>query len=498
MDLTQTSKIENPLRHFSITLGLGLLMMILITVSPIALVRAPTSGSFAFAISGLAGNAGITCPNSNGNCYNHAAEPAIRADGAGRFYGSSENGLTGGTDAWRSTDGGLHYLSLVSPNSRSAASNQFSPAGGDTDIAVASQPNLNGLYNVYVASLALTNVYVSTSKDGGNTWSLNPTGASVPGDDRPWIAADGSSKVCVSYHSITATNDIFVTCSNDAGLTFAQTGNAFDANHLWLAGFQNAIGNLAIDPGNHYIYQSLSGPAAATDTTCTNCGLHAVWLAVSSDGGLTFTDHAVYINPSTSVSYGHQFVNISVDKAGNIYAIFTDDHNLYYSFSIDHGITWSPPVQINKTPSNTAIFPWSTAGGAGKLDIVWYGTSYYDGTNPPDNYPMSAAWYVYFAQNLQATTTPSNFTQVAATPIIHYGGVCEGGVGCTGNRDLYDDFGVAASPTTGLASIIYSDDQYVNTSTEPAAPGCTSAATNTGSCGHTNVATQTSGPGIFP
>src|SRR5437870_8311867 len=107
-----------------------------------------------------------------------------------------------------------------------------SAAGGDTDRAVASLLHGNGFYNVYVASLAITNIYVSTSSDGGSTWLLNPTGASVPGDDRPWIAAEGTSKVCVSYHSITATNDIFVTCSNDAGLTFAQTGNAFDANHL--------------------------------------------------------------------------------------------------------------------------------------------------------------------------------------------------------------------------------------------------------------------------
>src|SRR5438094_8082681 len=147
--------------------------MIVIAISPIVLVRAPTSGTISFATSGLAGAGGITCPNSSGNCYNNAAEPTIRADAAGNFYGSSENGLTGGTDAWRSADGGLHYLSLVSPNSASAASNQFSPAGGDTDLAVASQPNLNGHYNVYVASLALTNVYVSTSTDADNPRLLN-------------------------------------------------------------------------------------------------------------------------------------------------------------------------------------------------------------------------------------------------------------------------------------------------------------------------------------
>ncbi len=473
-------------------------ILLVIGLSTLYAIGSARAAGFTFTNYELGNTMGIACPNTQGNCYNFAAEPAIRADPAGNFYSSSENGLSGGTDAWKSTDAGLHYISLSSPNSASAAGTQFSPAGGDTDLAVASALNGNGVYNVYVASLALTNVYVSTSADGGQTWLLNPTGASVPGDDRPWIAAEGAGKVCVSYHSITATNDIFVTCSTDAGMTFAQTGNAFDANHLWLASFQNEIGNLAIDPANHNIYQSLSGIASATETTCLNCGLHAVWLAVSTDGGLTFTDHAVYVNPNTSVSYGHQFVNVSVDLAGNIYVVFTDDHNLYYSFSIDHGTTWSAPSQINQSPSATAIMPWSVAGGAGKLDVVWYGTSYYDGVKTPDNYPSRAPWYVYFAQNLQATTAGSLFSQQAATPVIHNGGVCESGATCTGNRDLYDDFGVAASPTTGLASIVYSDDQYSNTPTHPAGPNCTPSRTNTGYCYSTNIATQTSGTGIFP
>ena len=76
-------------------------------------------------------------------------------------------------------------------------------------------------------------------------------------------------------------------------------------------------------------------------------------------------------------------------------------------------------------------------------------------------------------------------------------GVCEGGVSCTGNRDLFDDFGVAASPATGMASIIYSDDQYTNDANNPPQVGCTPARSNTGACDHTAVATQTSGPGIY-
>jgi len=218
-----------------------------------------------------------------------------------------------------------------------------------------------------------------------------------------------------------------------------------------------------------------------------------VYMAVSTDGGKTFADYKVYDNPTTSTSYGHQFVNVSVDTAGDVYSVYSDNHNVYYSFSTDHGQTWSAPSQINKSPANTAIEPWSVAGDAGKLDVVWYGSSYYDGVTTPDNYPSSASWNVYFAQNLSATTPGSAFSQTTASPINHYGGVCESGIGCTGNRDLYDDFGVAARPTTGLTSIIYSDDQY-----DPAQPtGCTQAQTNSASCDHTNIATQTSGAGIF-
>jgi hypothetical protein len=88
-----------------------------------------------------------------------------------------------------------------------------------------------------------------------------------------------------------------------------------------------------------------------------------------------------------------------------------------------------------------------------------------------------------------------SFTETTASPVVHYGGVCESGIACSGNRDLYDDFGVAASPKTGLASIIYSDDQF-----DPKGPNastCTAAKSNTQSCDHTAIATQTAGRGIY-
>src|SRR2546430_1982369 len=443
---------------------------------PVAAVTSVSAGPFTFENFELGAAPGTVCPGSTG-CTNGAAEPMIRADATGTFYVSSELGLSSGTLAWKSTDGGLHYTALQSPNQISQSAGGVAPGGGDTDLSTAPQANATGIPNVYVASLSLANVTVSTSTDGGKTWSKNVLSATIPGDDREWIAADQATNVCISYHDIVTFN-IDVNCSFDAGATFTQVGSAIDVAHAFLID-DNEIGNLAIDPRNHIIYQVFSGIANATEAVLPS-SFHAVWIAVSRDGGQTFTDKPVYVNANTSVSYGHQFVNVSVDRAGTVYVVYTDNHNLFYSFSTDGGQTWTGPIQVNQAPSATAIMPWSVACDPGQLNIVWYGTSLYDGTTAPDNYPASAAWYGFFAQNVNAAAVGSTFTQVAATPVIHLGGVCEGGISCTGNRDLFDDFGIAVSPTTGLASITYSDDQ----------PG------NTGSDDHTAIATQTAGPTI--
>jgi hypothetical protein len=488
------------------------------------------AGPSTFGLNEGGGAVGTKCPAANATgekqCYNIAAEPAIRADSVGQFYASSENGLGAGTEAWKSLDGGRHYVTLASPDAGSSSNTSgFAPSGGDTDLAVGDDANAKGVYPVHVASLSLANVNVSNSGDAGKTWQLTPNAATISGDDREWIAADdshqqlglpveGGDKVCISYHDV-ETYNINVDCSYDGGLTFTQHAapGAIDANHVFLID-NNEIGNLQIardviegdgTRGNHNIYQVFSGIHDASEevwSTQGTCGYHEVWIAVSTDGGTSFTDYPVYDNPNTEVSYGHQFVNVSVDRKGNIYVVYTDNHNMFYSYAKagpgNFYAHWHGPYQINTSPANTAIMPWSVAGDAGRLDVVYYGTSYYKSGTIPDNYPMTAAWHVYLAQNLNVFGAPKAFTQVAASPINHYGGVCESGATCTGNRDLFDDFGVAASPTNGgLASIVYSDDQFGTSANSPNAPTCTASTTNTSSCTHTEFATQLTGPGVF-
>jgi hypothetical protein len=498
---------------------LGLIGAVVVTLALVGTVGAKPSSSTQstantfsnFSLAATPPNpAGTRCPGSS-LCYNGAAEPAIRATPAGQFYASSENGVGSGTLAWRSQDNGLHYSSLPSPNDVSVGSTSsgkeagLEPGGGDTDVAVASAKNAVGNYNVYVASLTLASVDVSTSADNGASWKLNPA-AAMPIDDRPWIAATGASKVCISY--LTAPGvlapqlGLHVGCSTDAGTTFAPPANAYDSSAAGQGcSLGSRTGNLAFDPSNGnnlYVVAACGTVADASNPNAT--GLHVIVVAASTDGGQTFTDHVAYANPDVTVDYQNQFPNLTIDKAGNVYAVYSDDKAVFYSFSTDHGHTWHGPYRVSKS-GETAIFPWASAGAAGKIDIVYYKTPFLATSKYPNpsSFPSTAAWTVGFAQNIAATTAGSSFAETTPTPIVHYGAVCQGGAGCTGNRDLYDDFGVAASPTTGLASIVYSDDQYVKGNpNSPNAPSCTDrSVNNSGSCDHTAVATQTGGTRIF-
>src|SRR6266487_492381 len=275
-------------------------------VFALAASAASSGKSGSFVNYSLAETTGTTCPGASA-CSNIAAEPAIRADGAGRFFGTSENSLGEGTVAFRSTDNGLHYSTLISPDSVSQANDTgFAPGGGDTDLAVAPDKNPAGFYNVYAASLSLANIDVSTSTDGGATWSLQPVTTPETADDREWIAADTNNKVCISYHD--APQGITVGCCTDAGLLFSQFTSAIDPTHAFQIA-ENSIDNLAIDPRSHIIYQTYSAITTAAETACApqlgviagTCDYHGVYMAVSTDGGATFTDRTVFINPDPTV-----------------------------------------------------------------------------------------------------------------------------------------------------------------------------------------------------
>src|SRR5712664_919936 len=161
--LSSVMHIERKFRNHTVTTLLVLLtltsgLLLANRAIPKATAATPATTFSNFELAGnpftLGSSVGVTCPNSARTCQNTEGEPSIRADRAGNFYGSSENvfcvigGQCGGTFAYKSTDDGQHFTTLPLPNSVSECHQPpvqeqcfgrvgFSPAGGDTDIAVA-------------------------------------------------------------------------------------------------------------------------------------------------------------------------------------------------------------------------------------------------------------------------------------------------------------------------------------------------------------------------
>jgi hypothetical protein len=412
------------------------------TASGIALATpaAETVGNFSYGelLSGTVG--------STGCATNNAGEPAIHVSRLDNLFLGSENGLGGGSELWRGLGAlggsgasgcGLEYRGQ--PNAVAGAG----ASGGDIDIAVASAPNAAGNYNLYVASLNLASVNVATSTDNGTTFSQTPVQGGLPVDDREWIAAFGAQTSLLTYHDL-ATNNIDVLRSDNGGTTYTQVARAIPVGDYKESA--NELGNLVIDhrnlpdqTGNFYAYQSFVAPSKSTGTHNNEA-----FLAVSADGGHSWTDQPVPCSVvPASTDLNHNFPNISVDPAGNVWYAWSNDHTIRTAKSKDHGRTWTCSGTVS-TGSAQAIFPWLAATSGG-VDLVYYGA--------PTT--KNQTFYVDFVQNLSGT--PTGWGAPQRLMAVHKGAVCEEGATCTTGRQLFDDFGVDTD-SRGWAHIAYSHD----------------------------------------
>jgi hypothetical protein len=92
--------------------------------------------------------------------------------------------------------------------------------------------------------------------------------------------------------------------------------------------------------------------------------------------------------------------------------------------------------------------PWLAATSAG-VDLVYYGAETAPGPGSQQTFR------VYFVQDVASSATGWGSPQRLFK--VHLGPVCEEGFSCSGDRQLYDDFGVDTD-SLGWAHIAYSHD----------------------------------------
>jgi hypothetical protein len=377
-------------------------------------------------------------------------EPEIHVDVFGNTYVTAINGVPGGTDLWKSTDKGASFVYLGEPDgAQDHCSTLLQCAGlGGGDDSTDISP---GGY-LYVSSLWIGNVTVSTSKDGGTggtttdqAWQVNPAAATVIADDRMWLAAYGPQTLNMTYRQAPGTGDLFFVKSTDAGKTFGAP--------VMVRSGDSTEGNLAVDPYNGNLYT----------TTIPSSATNQIHLLKSIDGGATWTETTAYSAP-VGADPAHKFTILAVDRGGNIHLVFSQknldgSYHIYLMSSADQGVTWLAPVQVDNGTGNSTfgVMPWVVAGSPGVVDITWLGS-----TTSPATFP--SAWYVFFAQTTNALSTTPTFNQVQVlSKSIHDQDICFNGSGCVanarqspGNRDLLEYYTMTIDPD-GNANIAYPD-----------------------------------------
>jgi hypothetical protein len=278
------------------------------------------------------------------------SDPVLAADGAGNFYFSSLSALDS-VEVFRSADGGVTWSAPVSA------------FGGDKQwmtVDATSGPGGGNVYQIWNVQFTCCPPNDFTrSVDGGVSFQ-GPF--ALPTPSMKWgtlsVGPDGEL-----YSAGTSLNQAthLVTRSDDA---------------------QNALVSPTWEP---VVTVNLGGS--------TSFGVNPNPQGLLGQVGVA-TDHSV------GPTRGHVYVLGSVNPPG------TDPLDVHLVRSTDGGATWSAPVRVNDDPVGTDAFQWFgtlSVAPNGRIDVIWYDTR---GDVSPSN-PTTSQVYYSFSTDAGVSWSPN-------------------------------------------------------------------------------------------
>lgn len=167
-----------------------------------------------------------------------------------------------------------------------------------------------------------------------------------------------------------------------------------------------------------------------------------------------------------------QFVTVSPDTAGNIYVSFSSaktdakgnqvgPYNVYVAVSRNGGRTFSKPYRVSRGGSNS--FSWVTAGSKGRVAMAWYHAN--ESHEGKGGYVFDDLTHAEFSvqegESLNALSKHPTFrvSTVSEHP-IKYGPICTAGLACliTGGDRSLGDFLEVSKDARGALVLSYVDD----------------------------------------
>ena len=340
------------------------------------------------------GNAGTLYPNAE-------VEPhlAINPANPNNLIGSWQQdrwsgGASQGTAVGVSFDGGTTWTTRALPASRCGGGNAAN--GGDyeraTDPWVTFSPN-GTAYQMSLAvngatlqSGSMSAMLVFRSTDGGQSWS-NPAVLIRDGDqffnDKNSITADPTDSrfVYAVWDRLTQDNrgPAFFSRSIDGGLTWEPAHSIFDPG----AGNQTLGSVIAVLPDGSLVnfFNQLN--------TVGNLLVGSFQLMRSVDKGATWSAPVKVADflgigtrdPETgsAIRDAGYLGQISVGPQGQLFATWQDARfsngnrdGIAFARSLDGGVTWSAPAQINGVPGVQALIPTVNARADGTIGVTYF------------------------------------------------------------------------------------------------------------------------------
>ena len=444
----------------------------------VSAVAQPYRGTLTLTAQALDGERGLASAPDEGLAFSASTpadpqrreiEPIIEIDPAGVSYTCGPAGLPGVDYMQVSLDKGGDQFHLMGEPPQGRPNPLVE--GGDCGLATGFTPNEDGVYPFAFTGLGpLTNFPTAASPDNGRTLNPGNSNNAVAGVDRQWMTFVDDNAVLLSYNR-QQPRQIVVQRSNDGGQTYlpAQVPasplqprfpgplRSLPAKFNWTGAANGRVAYFAFDDPDHNVN-----------------------LAVSVDGGETWTN----CRAATANGVGTFFPVADHDVEGNIYVGYgenTDFHMYVTALDVDNldecdepALTatspptknpgFTTPVQVDRDPIRSTVFPWLAAGGEpGRVAMSYYGTP---SEGDPNQGDFKGTWHVYVSQSLNmikpdgSANPDATFAQVQATTHpLHYDSICLNGTLCDasgGDRSLADFFSIDHNPVTDRLQIAYS------------------------------------------
>lgn len=339
-------------------------------VRPAVALSAPSQGT---SLAALAPPGGGFSPQvrlgfTNGDQW----EPAIAADDFGHVYVlyAQYFGVPGCDDCASPTN----ILQISNDGGKTwGPPTVIYPSAGDQqwDSQIAVDPADGRTVYASFMNKSKSDILVGKSTDFGQTWTFAVADGVNAGTDKPILAVRGQDVYVAYNHS----NTIWLSSSHDGGQTWSHAEYQTNKRGWSLPGG----GTVTPDGAVYFAWGGYQKSGNATGKT-------NLYVTKSSDGGQNwqFIDIATSESQPDCSAYlcgwaylGAQLVMAS-DSAGTLYVLWNSNTesrapmDVFFSKSSDGGATWTTPVDVSGAPAGVDhAFPAIDARGPGQVSISW-------------------------------------------------------------------------------------------------------------------------------